>query len=230
MTTRITNTYITCIGIVICMILHLPHIVQVWGIVYLLSGYAKYLFPDKRTAPHFLFILTHRGADVINTTNSMVSFTQAVKNFYTKAFNFKGRATRAEFWWARLYLSIVLSILAYMCIIIKDLPEILILIVGIFMLINIIPTISLQVRRFHDIGESGTMYFAMVFLSLFCEIILPSNLIAVLCNLVIAIFILFQNCWPGERADNEYGYNPYDNSSQPQSTTTNNIDIEDVEL
>jgi hypothetical protein len=28
---------------------------SVWGIVYLYSGYAKCLLPDKRTTPHFLF-------------------------------------------------------------------------------------------------------------------------------------------------------------------------------
>ena len=160
----------------------------------------------------------------------MVSFTQAVKKFYTKAFTFKGRATRAEFWWVQLYLIIVLSTIACMSIVIKDLQDILISIGIIFMLINSIPRISLQVRRYHDIGESGTMYFAMWFLSLFCSIIVPSHKIAGLCYLVIAIFILIQDCTPGKRADNIYGYNPYDNSPRPQSDTTNDIDIEDVEL
>ena len=32
-----------------------PHTVQVWSIVYLLSGHAKCLSLDKRTSPHFLF-------------------------------------------------------------------------------------------------------------------------------------------------------------------------------
>ena len=38
-------------------VLCLPHTIQVWGIVYLCSGHAKYLLPDKRTTPHFLFLL-----------------------------------------------------------------------------------------------------------------------------------------------------------------------------
>ena len=38
-----------------------PHTVQVWSIVYRCQGHAKCLLLDKRTSPHFLFILTrHR--------------------------------------------------------------------------------------------------------------------------------------------------------------------------
>ena len=57
LTTRITNAYITCIGMLCRHILCLLHTVQVWSIVYLLSGHAKCLSLDKRTSPHFLFIL-----------------------------------------------------------------------------------------------------------------------------------------------------------------------------
>ncbi len=39
-------------------VLCLPRTIQVWGIVYLYIGYAKCLSVDKRTTPHFLFILT----------------------------------------------------------------------------------------------------------------------------------------------------------------------------
>lgn len=41
----------------------------------------------------------------------MVSFNAAVKNLYINAFNFSGRATRAEFWWSILY-SLVVTVLA----------------------------------------------------------------------------------------------------------------------
>ena len=67
LTTRITDTYITCISMLGLHILCLLHTVQVWSIVYLLSGHAKCLSLDKRTSPHFLYLITSYFGDWIGT-------------------------------------------------------------------------------------------------------------------------------------------------------------------
>ena len=59
---RDNATLIACICMWCRHVLCLPHTIQVWGIVYLCSGYAKCLLSDKRTTPHFLFLLaSHWG-------------------------------------------------------------------------------------------------------------------------------------------------------------------------
>lgn len=59
----------------------------------------------------------------------MVSFTTAIKNFYLKAFKFKGRATRAEFWWVELYNILAIALLVYISTL-KDSLIVLLLIFG----------------------------------------------------------------------------------------------------
>ena len=53
-----TITLITCIQYAPTVRSALSHTIQVWGIVYLCQGHAKCLSSNKRTTPHFLFILT----------------------------------------------------------------------------------------------------------------------------------------------------------------------------
>ncbi len=64
-----------------------------------------------------------------------VGFGQACRLFFKNYFDFKGRATRSEFWWAFLF-----------CMLIN--------LTYIGALVTIIGTLSLWVRRLHDIGKS----------------------------------------------------------------------------
>ncbi|AVW92838.1 DUF805 domain-containing protein [Celeribacter baekdonensis] len=73
---------------------------------------------------------------------------KAVENGYFRAFNFSGRASRSEFWWFSIYYAIVCGLLFI------DLSKSGTLFWWFFAL-NIIPNLSLQVRRLHDIGKSG---------------------------------------------------------------------------
>ena len=73
---------------------------------------------------------------------------QAVTLYFKNYVNFQGRSRRSEYWWVCLFNMIVSGILT------AALPEI----AGIWTLAVAIPSLSLAVRRLHDIGKSGWWY------------------------------------------------------------------------
>lgn len=81
-------------------------------------------------------------------TTPSVNFPTAVKLFFTNYVNFKGRARRSEYWWAILFVNIITFGVGNL------LPEA----AGIWMLVTVLPCMSLFVRRLHDIGLSGWFY------------------------------------------------------------------------
>jgi uncharacterized membrane protein YhaH (DUF805 family) len=74
----------------------------------------------------------------------MVSFPQAIRLGFKNYFKFRGRATRAEFWWVFLVYIPIGQIL-------PNLNPVF----WIATLAFIIPVTSLATRRLHDIGKSG---------------------------------------------------------------------------
>ena len=75
-----------------------------------------------------------------------MNFIESIQTCYKKTFNFKGRASKSEFWWFYLYdgiisLGLILTILFF---------------------INVIPAAAVGVRRLHDTNRSGWWY--LVFL------------------------------------------------------------------
>jgi len=77
-----------------------------------------------------------------------VDFVTAIKMFFANYANFKGRSSRAEYWWVILFMALVSSALG---------------ILGTFgnyinfafSLACLIPGMALATRRLHDIGKSG---------------------------------------------------------------------------
>lgn len=112
-------------------------------------------------------------------------------NGWRNTFNYKGMATRKEFWLFILVNSIVFNMPAFaakMLVMTRvDLSELLLsLCVGfnlqtLFKILFIIPLISLGVRRMHDIGRSG-WWFSNLLLSNVFIFILPAFLGALLSN------------------------------------------------
>lgn len=81
-----------------------------------------------------------------------VDFITAVKMFFMNYANFKGRSTRAEYWWAILGVAIINCILIWISPILY----------GLFYLAIIIPQLAILTRRVHDIGKSGCGYSALL--------------------------------------------------------------------
>ena len=76
-----------------------------------------------------------------------MNFVDAIKTCFTKYADFKGCATRPEFWWWVLFT--VVGSLA-LGVVHEALS-------GVFSLATVIPTIAVGARRLHDIDKSGWM-------------------------------------------------------------------------
>ena len=77
-----------------------------------------------------------------------VGFLDAVKLFFRNYANFKGRSRRSEYWFAYLFTSLLSFAVGAIA------PDLL----SLASLVILIPSVSLSVRRLHDIGKSGWWY------------------------------------------------------------------------
>ena len=103
-------------------------------------------------------------------------FVEAITRFYQRYAQMKGTASRSEYWFATLYLSIVNTVLYTLMALTSDssmnttttlqdsfdvtyvptgIALIFFLIILLFNVANIVPTITLSVRRLHDTGHAG---------------------------------------------------------------------------
>ncbi len=70
-----------------------------------------------------------------------------MKRFFTGYFDFTGRASRSEFWYAMLFYVLLLFVLGLF-----NLPDI---VVSIVLVVTTIPIFSITARRLHDTNRSG---------------------------------------------------------------------------
>ena len=87
----------------------------------------------------------------------MVKFPDAIMLGFSNYFSFRGRSTRAEYWWWVLFTIAGSSILGFVETIINVWAETgqASLLRPLFGLVTIVPSIALGSRRLHDIGKSG---------------------------------------------------------------------------
>lgn len=95
----------------------------------------------------------------------------ALINLYRNGLRFRGRLSRAGYWWAVLGYIIIALCLAFI-------PNR--LFYDIFGLVSVIPFISASVRRYHDTGRSGKQVAAIVFVTMASTVV----------NIVVAIVFL----------------------------------------
>ena len=124
-----------------------------------------------------------------------MGFTEAISMCYSKYATFNGRASRSEYWYFALYnflLAIPVSVIFVALVRSYGLGAFVIVgvLTAIIGLINLLPGISVCVRRLHDTGRSGW----------WCWI----GLIPYIGVLVLFIFMLLS----GDKGDNEYGPDP----------------------
>lgn len=79
-----------------------------------------------------------------NEDDSM-TFQRAILVCLTKYAQFQGRASRSEFWWFALFVTLVTAALTYLH---ENLA-------GIFGVVALLPFLAAGARRLHDIGKSG---------------------------------------------------------------------------
>ena len=83
----------------------------------------------------------------------MTDFFPAVKIGYIRYSDFRGRATRSEYWWWMLYMYIATLVLAVLGgLLFAELGGVPL---TIFWILNVIPFLAVVTRRLHDSGRPG---------------------------------------------------------------------------
>jgi len=97
-----------------------------------------------------------------------MTFQESIKTCFSKYVTFSGRAQRSEFWWWVLFIMIANMVLTWVDIALfgttqtapgsisgsTDTP----ILSGIFGLATLLPSLSVAIRRLHDIDKSGWWY------------------------------------------------------------------------
>ncbi len=92
----------------------------------------------------------------------MMSFPEAVAQCLRNYVGFSGRATRAEYWWWVLAITVCQVTFGLLM---NLLPEILLLVSGLFGLAVLLPSLAVTTRRLHDIGKSGRWMLPWIFMA-----------------------------------------------------------------
>ena len=146
-----------------------------------------------------------------------MSFFDAVASAFRRYFDFSGRSSRSEFWWFFLF-CILLYMLAF-SLTINEIGELnpsnpeeflsqaLTSWFGIAVILTLIPSISISVRRFHDINMSGWWYVALqIAPSILAQFIFIFSFI----SFITLFAYLYFMCAEGGK-ENQYGINPLQN-------------------
>ena len=149
-----------------------------------------------------------------------MSFFDAVASAFRRYFDFSGRSSRSEFCW--FFLFCVLLYLLTFSLTINELgqpdeinPEdflskSLTSWFGLAFIFTLIPSISVSVRRFHDINMSGWWYVALqIAPSILAQFIFLFSFI----SFITLFAYLYFMCSEGG-GDNQYGSNPIQNKDQ----------------
>ena len=119
-------------------------------------------------------------------------FTYFIEAFTKNYVNFKGRARRKEYWGFTLFYALIFAILGTFAF--TGIGAILFLVVFV---VTLPPSISLTVRRLHDINLSG--WFALYMLIMLIPVI--GEVIAIIISIVIGVV-------QGSAESNKFGENP----------------------
>lgn len=113
-------------------------------------------------------------------------YLDVLKNHYV---DYHGRASRREYW---MY-TLVVAIISFVFSIIGSIFHSLNILYVLFVLVNILPSWAISVRRLHDIGKSG--WWILI------------NLIPLIGSIILLVF----TCIGSQSGANQYGKNPYGN-------------------
>ena len=95
-----------------------------------------------------------------------MNFPQSVSTCFKKYLDFKGRASRSEFWYFFLFYIIASFVAGWLIgsfvALLGGSVNVLLVVLSIVFIALFIPALSVTVRRFHDFGVSGWMYCAFI--------------------------------------------------------------------
>ncbi len=141
----------------------------------------------------------------------MVPMGEAYKLYWKKSFVWKGRATRAEYWWPVLINSLIGAATGFLVGLLSGNPVVIVLAVAYFLfyIATIFPGLAVLVRRFHDRNKSAWFAFMPLWLSLISYALLAImpilGLISVFCLSVSGIVMFVYLLLPSNKFTNMYG-------------------------
>ena len=119
-------------------------------------------------------------------TKPMMPFPEAIKSCLRKYVGFRGRATRAEYWWWVLGITVVSTILSIIEGIIfgfggdsLERPS------SLFQLAVLLPGLAVTARRLHDIGRTGWWQLVWIVAGILATIPLIIGLVASLGGMIL---------------------------------------------
>ena len=94
---------------------------------------------------------------------------EGFEKFWTRALDYKGFTSRSEFWWGVLGNTVIMLILIALLAVsltcispqINTFSIIMIALFSLFCIVELLPSITLIIRRMHDIGRSGYFIFVL---------------------------------------------------------------------
>ena len=103
----------------------------------------------------------------------MMGFMDAIKTCITEKYvDFSGRASRSEFWWFQLFMFLLqMGLFVLQMVALFSFPEIFTAIYWVTIVVSLglfLPSLSVGVRRLHDIGKSGWYLLLVILLSFIC--------------------------------------------------------------
>lgn len=141
---------------------------------------------------------------------------------WQNAFNFQGRSRRREYWipiLVNFIIGLVFTILIY-----ATKSYVFIVLKYLYIILGIIPGLSLAVRRLHDVGKSGRFYliFNIIILILFIGIYFVGKsgwfyLILIIISLFVHIYFLYLFCQDSQIGSNKWGVDPKKNERKSAS-------------
>lgn len=137
----------------------------------------------------------------------MVPFKTAIRQYFSNYAVFSGRASRAQFWWPQLFNFLVgaaIELGVYLCFGLfassRTITTIIYIIAGFYSLAVFLPSLSVLVRRLHDLGKGGGWIFIAF---------VPA---------IGSIWLLVLMLLPGQPFPNRFGPEPdagYDSTTPP---------------
>lgn len=149
-----------------------------------------------------------------------VTFKEAVVLFFKRYATFKGRSTRAEFWWVQLFFVLIFLLLLSIGVAVAILGGAAVVgVMGVVALlwvaVLLVPICAVLVRRFHDVGLSGWWLFCSLVVGGVANLMMENNLsnnvelfFLLVVSFLAELFPLIVYLLPSA-PDNRYGPNPY---------------------
>ncbi len=149
----------------------------------------------------------------------MMSFTESVETCLKKCCSFKGRASRAEYWWWALAYKMTLSLFMYCSLYCdesslysKNTSMIIFLMCMAVACVGLLPDLAVSVRRLHDTGRSGWWLLAC-YVPFFLAGLLMSVVNDTWGVAVSSFMIVYFLTRPSEKRANKYGDVPCQEAS-----------------